>query len=121
VRPLQRQGVLAVRRGDELVVGLVEDDEHVRRHSFDQPGDVGRRHVGPGGVVGVVHDDHLGPLTDRARHGLEVVGELVQGHRRQRRAAGEADVGVRAEGRVGEDHLVARCEQHVREEHEQLV
>ena len=118
---LELQSVLAVGRRHELVVGLVDHDQHVTGDGLDQPCDLGHRDVGTGRVVGVAHDDHLGARRDRGDHRLEIVREIDQRYGHRRRLVQGADVPEDDERRIGEHDLVALLQQCVSEEHEELA
>jgi hypothetical protein len=108
----RRVGVVV---GLELDVGLVEDDGDVTGNPVAEGGDLGRRQVGRGRVVGVADDHQLGRGGDLGGHRIEVVdlalgerypdlprpgeGRQVRVHRE--RGPGEDDLGARLAERVG--------------------
>ena len=101
----RRVGVVV---GLELDVGLVEDHRHVRRDPLAEGGDLGRRDVGRGRVVGVADEQQLGRGGDLGRHRVEVV-DVARGQRHADLAgAGQRrQVRVHREGRPGVEDLGA--------------
>ena len=95
--------------GDELDVGLVDDDEHAGGHVVEEPQQLGMRDHRAGGVVGGADDDDLGAVGDRRAHGVEPVTGVVVERDLDRAGARERRddrVGLERPPRV--DDLVAR-------------
>src|SRR6202030_3787434 len=92
---------------DVFDVGLVDRDQDVRRHRFDEAGQGVRSDHRRGGVVGGADEDQPGPVGDQGEHRRQV--ECVVGERDlDCGGAGEADLQrVDLEAAPAEQHLVA--------------
>ena len=108
--PEQREAVGDVGVGDELAVGLVEDDDDVVGHPGEERLQRGPAHGGPRGVVRVADEHHPRVRPDGLGHRVEVVDVVgVEGHRHGLRVTDQRDDRVGLERPPREHHLLARC------------
>ena len=110
-RTVDRVGV-----GDELGVGLVEDDEHVTGDAREERVERRLRDDRAGRVVRGADDDHAGAVGDGIRHRVEIVaacGVIRHRHRGRPRDDGETRVGLERAPR--EQDLVAGTARGLRE------
>ena len=78
---MESQTVRRVRGGDELEVGLVEDDEHVVGNAVQEGGQRVGADGRSGRVVGGADEHQAGAVGDRRSHRVEVVPAVSgQGH-----------------------------------------
>ena len=120
--PYEGQDLGEARVVGEVGVGLVHHDEDGWREAREELGELGPADEGPRGVVGIADEDGLGPFVDRRPHRDEVVAEpRLAPHRNGTGIGEEAHRLVDAEGRTGQDDLVARREEGLGEDAKHVV
>src|SRR6185312_17536445 len=117
--PLRRLRVVAWR--EVLVVRLVEHHDDVARHRFDEAADALGRDPRAGGIVRVGHEHDSRRRRDRGGHRVEVVAEVARRHGDAARAARLRGQRIDDETVLRVDRLVARLQERVRDELEDVV
>ncbi len=106
---------------EELVVGLVEDDQDLARNRIDEGLDASGRVPGSRGIVGIGDEHDPRARRDRGAHRIQVVSIVLRRDLGPDRAAGLRRQRIDDEGVLRPHRMVAGAQERLRDQFQHVV